>query len=81
MDYPMGVRQSATILFPDPAPAGEKPVAADEKDTDDRDEEKQETLDDLPDHLKMGKEFTMRVTVLQAYGISPEYSDIFTQFK
>ena len=45
------------------------------------DDEKQESLEDLPDHLKLGQEFTMRVTVLQAYGISNEYSDIFTQFK
>jgi kinesin family protein 1 len=44
-------------------------------------DEKQESLDDLPSHLKIGQEFTMRVTILQAYGISPEYSDIFTQFK
>jgi hypothetical protein len=29
----------------------------------------------------MGEDFTLRVTVLQAYGISPEYTDVFTQFK
>lgn len=44
-------------------------------------DEKQESLDDLPSHLKIGREFTLRVTVLQAYGISTEYSDVFTQFK
>ena len=30
--------------------------------------------------MKLGKEFTMRVTVLQAYGLASEYSDVFTQF-
>ena len=44
-------------------------------------DEKQESLEDLPAHLKLGKEFTMRVTVLQAYGLASEYSDVFTQFK
>ena len=44
-------------------------------------DEKRETFEDLPDHLKLGDEFTLRVTVLQAYGISPDYTDIFTQFK
>ena len=44
-------------------------------------DEKQESLDDLPSHLKLGQDFTMRVTVLQAYGLASEYSDIFTQFK
>ncbi|XP_059085129.1 kinesin-like protein unc-104 isoform X3 [Tigriopus californicus] len=81
VDYPMGVRQSATILFPDclEKKFNEKEQ---EKDVDSThgEDEKQETFDDLPDHLKIGQEFTMRVTVLQAYGISPEYSDIFTQF-
>ncbi|XP_046405614.1 kinesin-like protein unc-104 isoform X7 [Ischnura elegans] len=33
-----------------------------------------------PDHLLIGKEFTFRVTVLQAVGISTEYADIFCQF-
>ena len=44
-------------------------------------DEKQESLEDLPLHLKLGKEFTMRITVLQAYGLASEYSDVFTQFK
>lgn len=35
----------------------------------------------LPQHLKLGSEFTFRVTVLQAVGISREYADIFCQFK
>ena len=53
-----------------------------EKEIDTRmEDEKQETLDDLPNHLKIGQDFTMRVTVLQAYGIASEYSDLFTQFK
>lgn len=36
--------------------------------------------DSLPEHLQIGKEFTFRVTVLQAIGISKEYADIFSQF-
>lgn len=45
------------------------------------DDEKQESLEDLPPHLKLGQEFTFRVTVLQIYSLSQEYSDVFTQFK
>ena len=44
-------------------------------------DEKKETFEDLPGHLKIGEDFTLRVTVLQAYGISADYTDIFTQFK
>lgn len=41
-----------------------------------------ETKDeDIPEHLVGGKEFTFRVTILQAVGISTEYADIFCQFK
>ncbi|KAK0166439.1 hypothetical protein PV328_004859 [Microctonus aethiopoides] len=36
--------------------------------------------EDLPNHLQPGVEFTFRVTVLQAMGISTEYADIFCQF-
>ncbi|KOC60216.1 Kinesin-like protein unc-104 [Habropoda laboriosa] len=36
--------------------------------------------EDLLDHLQIGAEFTFRVTVLQAMGISTEYADIFCQF-
>uniref|UniRef100_T1IJB9 OTU domain-containing protein 3 n=1 Tax=Strigamia maritima TaxID=126957 RepID=T1IJB9_STRMM len=36
--------------------------------------------DDVPPHLKIGSEFTFRVTVLQAYAISSDYADIFCQF-
>ncbi|XP_015110985.1 kinesin-like protein unc-104 isoform X4 [Diachasma alloeum] len=36
--------------------------------------------EELPDHLQSGVEFTFRVTVLQAMGISTEYADIFCQF-
>lgn len=36
---------------------------------------------DHPAHLHLGKEFTFRVTVLQAINISKEYADIFCQFK
>lgn len=44
-------------------------------------DEKKETFEDLPEHLRIGEDFTLRVTVLQAYGISSDYTDIFTQFK
>lgn len=37
--------------------------------------------DNTPEHLVAGKEFTFRVTILQAVGISTEYADIFCQFK
>ena len=57
-----------------------KPFAEKEVDTGAMEDEKQESLDDLPNHMKIGKEFTMRVTVLQAYGLASEYSDVFTQF-
>nr|XP_022900309.1 kinesin-like protein unc-104 isoform X2 [Onthophagus taurus] len=36
--------------------------------------------EDIPDHLSLSREFTFRVTVLQAVGISTEYADIFCQF-
>ncbi|XP_060522823.1 kinesin-like protein unc-104 isoform X4 [Cylas formicarius] len=36
--------------------------------------------EEIPEHLALGKEFTFRVTVLQAVGISTEYADIFCQF-
>ncbi|KAF8794618.1 Kinesin-like protein unc-104 like protein [Argiope bruennichi] len=35
---------------------------------------------DHPAHLHLGKDFTFRVTVLQAINISKEYADIFCQF-
>lgn len=41
----------------------------------------QETQDEPGEHLQVGKEFTFRVTVLQATGIGAEYADIFCQFK
>lgn len=37
--------------------------------------------EEIPDHLLLGREFTFRVTVLQAVGVSTEYADIFCQFK
>ena len=55
-------------------------ISEKEVDTGSLEDEKQESLDDLPGHLKIGKDFTMRVTVLQAYGLASEYSDVFTQF-
>nr|XP_042903494.1 kinesin-like protein unc-104 isoform X2 [Parasteatoda tepidariorum] len=42
--------------------------------------ENEEKNCDHPDHLHLGKEFTFRVTVLQAINISKEYADIFCQF-
>merc|ERR1719282_1354024 len=107
VDYPMGVRQSARIAFPDGCTARtEKQKAADngeprglcqaclgcpvaemdtEKEVDtknhaEENDEKKETFEDLPEHLKLGTDFTMRVTVLQAYGLASEYTDVFTQF-
>jgi kinesin family protein 1 len=35
----------------------------------------------LPAYLKIGKEFTFRIIILEVAGISTEYSDIFCQFK
>lgn len=40
-----------------------------------------EANDVLSEHLQIGKEFTFRVTVLQATGVGAEYTDIFCQFK
>lgn len=40
-----------------------------------------EAVEDDGEHLHIGKEFTFRVTVLQATGIAAEYADIFCQFK
>ncbi|KAL9914671.1 kinesin family member unc-104 isoform 2-T2 [Glossina fuscipes fuscipes] len=40
----------------------------------------QEANDEPGEHLHTGKEFTFRVTVLQATGIGAEYADIFCQF-
>lgn len=39
-----------------------------------------DAADEPGEHLKIGKEFTFRVTVLQATGIAAEYADIFCQF-
>ncbi|XP_059057843.1 kinesin-like protein unc-104 [Achroia grisella] len=36
--------------------------------------------EELPEHLTPGKEFTFRVTVLQAHSISTDYADVFCQF-
>nr|XP_032293297.1 kinesin-like protein unc-104 isoform X9 [Drosophila virilis] len=42
--------------------------------------EYQEHAEEPGEHLQVGKEFTFRVTVLQATGIGAEYADIFCQF-
>ncbi|XP_063696569.1 kinesin-like protein unc-104 isoform X4 [Culicoides brevitarsis] len=39
-----------------------------------------EQNDEHGEHLQIGKEFTFRVTVMQATGIAAEYADIFCQF-
>ncbi|XP_055706380.1 kinesin-like protein unc-104 isoform X10 [Phlebotomus papatasi] len=39
-----------------------------------------EATEEPGEHLQIGKEFTFRVTVLQATGIAAEYADIFCQF-
>jgi len=62
-------------------PAADQDAEKEVDTTHSENDEKRETFEDLPDHLKMGEDFTLRVTVLQAYGISPEYTDVFTQFK
>ncbi|KAJ8714932.1 hypothetical protein PYW08_004913 [Mythimna loreyi] len=36
--------------------------------------------EELPEHLTLGKEFTFRVTVLQAHSVSTDYADVFCQF-
>jgi kinesin family protein 1 len=36
---------------------------------------------ELPRHLKLGSQLLFRVTILEASEISPEYADIFCQFK
>nr|XP_032519152.1 kinesin-like protein unc-104 [Danaus plexippus plexippus] len=36
--------------------------------------------EDLPDHLTLGREFTFRVTVLQAHSVATDYADVFCQF-
>ena len=37
--------------------------------------------DELPSHLQLGSQLTFRVTILQASGISADYTDVFCQFK
>lgn len=59
-----------------------------EQEDKDKDSVREETTTEFHDnqdeqsaeHLLLGKEFTFRVTVLQASGIAAEYSDIFCQF-
>ncbi|KPJ02360.1 Kinesin-like protein unc-104 [Papilio xuthus] len=36
--------------------------------------------EELPEHLAPGKDFTFRVTVLQAHAVSTDYADVFCQF-
>ncbi|XP_022665709.1 kinesin-like protein unc-104 isoform X3 [Varroa destructor] len=61
---------------------GEEDIDKDaDKDTSEaRGEIEEDAGSQLPQHLKLGSEFTFRVTVLQAVGISREYADIFCQF-
>lgn len=37
--------------------------------------------EEFPDHLSIDKEFTLRVTILQALDIPSDYADVFCQFK
>ncbi|CAG9788601.1 unnamed protein product [Diatraea saccharalis] len=36
--------------------------------------------EELPEHLTLGREFTFRVTVLQAHAVATDYADVFCQF-
>ncbi|XP_038222793.1 kinesin-like protein unc-104 isoform X5 [Zerene cesonia] len=36
--------------------------------------------EELPEHLAPGREFTFRVTVLQAHSVATDYADVFCQF-
>ncbi|XP_028158332.1 kinesin-like protein unc-104 isoform X2 [Ostrinia furnacalis] len=36
--------------------------------------------EELPEHLALGREFTFRVTVLQAHSVATDYADVFCQF-
>ncbi|KPJ15600.1 Kinesin-like protein KIF1B [Papilio machaon] len=36
--------------------------------------------EELPEHLAPGRDFTFRVTVLQAHAVSTDYADVFCQF-
>lgn len=83
-----GVRQSARIAFEGGERIGEgRPTEKTEEGEGDADSGRGDSSvasdkeEEAPEHLQPGKEFTFRVTVLQAVGISTEYADIFCQFK
>ncbi|XP_055916352.1 kinesin-like protein unc-104 isoform X4 [Eupeodes corollae] len=96
IDFNNGVKQSARLLFEEEAKPKYRSITDKEEqyiegrlDTKIEDSgrgdssvasECQEATDELAAHLQVGKEFTFRVTVLQATGISAEYADIFCQF-
>lgn len=63
------VRQSARINFDDDC------------NEEDGLRENTEIMQDYPQHLQIGKEFTFRVVVVSAVGIDQNFSDVFIQFK
>ncbi|VVC97408.1 unnamed protein product [Leptidea sinapis] len=89
-DFVAGVKQSAKISFDDdivPSRSRLKTLSnlanADcDNDSGRGDSSLASELKDeeLPEHLTLGKEFTFRVTVLHAHGVSADYADVFCQF-
>ncbi|CAB3378478.1 Hypothetical predicted protein [Cloeon dipterum] len=93
-EYASGVRQSARIAFDEEVHKPKRtvthqlePVKLEEIEVNDCDSGRGDSSvssdakdEELPDHLAVGREFTFRVTVLQAVGVSTEYADIFCQF-
>ncbi|KAF4530219.1 hypothetical protein B566_EDAN017956 [Ephemera danica] len=79
-EYASGVRQSARIVFEDEQHRKRGALSAPTTDIEDRTVSSEAKEEELPEHISIGREFTFRVTVLQAVGISTEYADIFCQF-
>ncbi|KAH9425004.1 hypothetical protein DERP_009229 [Dermatophagoides pteronyssinus] len=44
------------------------------------DEKNQQQNDSIPDHLKLNEDFMFRVSIIQLYGLSKSYADVFCQF-
>ena len=53
---------------------------SDELTSDDQQNNNYEKIQDKNEHLEIGKEFMLRVTILQIIGISKDYDDVFCQF-
>ncbi|XP_065560293.1 kinesin-like protein unc-104 isoform X2 [Artemia franciscana] len=95
-EFATGVKQSARLCFDDPTTEFVEEAQRVDPNSDERivegsgdnaTEKSIEVLtkpvnlsDKMPSHMEMGKDFTLRVTVLQAIGIPAEYSDVFCQF-